>query len=78
MDAKKHRKELEKLIKESDQKAGDSGYDDGHGEEDDAIELLGEGLALLLSMFLSTLGLMSSHHLLEFSPGVQCVNKRIF
>lgn len=40
VDAKKHRKELEKLIKESDQKSGDSGYDDGLEEEDDAIELL--------------------------------------
>lgn len=72
MDAKKHRRELEKLIKESDQKAGDSGYDDGLGEEDDAIELLGEGLALLVSIFLSTLGLMSSHHLLEFSRCTVC------
>ncbi|XP_065940730.1 uncharacterized protein C8orf34 isoform X3 [Magallana gigas] len=47
VDAKKHRKELEKLIKESDQKAGDSGYDDGLEEEDDAIELLEDANDLL-------------------------------
>ena len=42
MDAKKHRQMLEEYIKESDQKSGDSGYDDGLEEEDDAIELLGK------------------------------------
>lgn len=51
MDAKKHRKELEKLIKESDQKARDSGYDDGLEEEDDAIELLGEGSSSVINVF---------------------------
>lgn len=42
VDAKKHRQMLEEYIKESDQKSGDSGYDDGLEEEDDAIELLGK------------------------------------
>lgn len=51
VDAKKHRKELEKLIKASDQKAGDSGYDDGLEEEDDAIELLGEGSSSVINVF---------------------------
>ncbi|XP_022341487.2 uncharacterized protein C8orf34-like isoform X3 [Crassostrea virginica] len=40
VDAKKHRQMLEEYIKESDQKSGDSGCDDGLEEEDDAIELL--------------------------------------
>lgn len=42
VDAKKHRQMLEEYIKESDQKSGDSGCDDGLEEEDDAIELLGK------------------------------------
>ena len=48
--AKKHRQDLEKLLRDSDKVSVDSGFDGGRQDdvEDDAIELLGEFYMLLL------------------------------
>lgn len=42
LSAVQHRQELEKLLMESEKRSTDSGYTEELGEEDEALEMLGE------------------------------------